>query len=105
SGEAPHPRLAPDGGSARWEGYLNVVRAGDYRFRALVRGRLRLTVGGNVVLTADVSDPAPALKEGPDLRLEAGWQPIVAEFTRLPGAARVEVFWESKGFRSEPLPH
>jgi mono/diheme cytochrome c family protein len=105
SGESPHPRLAADGGSARWEGYLNVVRAGNYRFRALVRGRVRLTVGAKEVLSAEVSDPAAALKDGPEVQLEAGWQPTVAEFTRLPGAARVEVFWESKGFRSEPLPH
>src|SRR5262245_30129273 len=45
-GEAAHPRLAAEGGGVRWEGYLNVVRAGNYRFRAFIRGRLRLTVGG-----------------------------------------------------------
>jgi mono/diheme cytochrome c family protein len=105
AGEAAHPRLAADGGSVRWEGFLNVARAGNYRFHALVRGRLRLTVGGKTVLTAEVKDEAPALKDGSEVRLEAGWQPIVAEFTRLAGAARVEVFWESKGFRTEPLPH
>ncbi len=105
AGEAPHPRLAADGGSVRWEGYLNVVRAGNYRFRAVVRGQFRLTVGDKEVLAATVKEEAPALKEGPELRLESGWQPLVAEFTRLPGPARVEVFWESKGFRSEPLPH
>jgi mono/diheme cytochrome c family protein len=105
AGETAHPRLAADGGSARWEGFLNVARAGNYRFRAVVRGRLRLTVGGKDVLSAEVNDPAPALKEGPEVRLDAGWQPIVAEFTRLAGTARAEVFWESKGFRSEPLPY
>ncbi|HKI37510.1 MAG TPA: prolyl oligopeptidase family serine peptidase [Gemmataceae bacterium] len=105
AGEAPHPRLGAAGGSVRWEGYLNVVRAGDYRFRALVRGQLRLTIGGKEVVAAAVKDEALALKEGPELRVESGWQPLVAEFTRLPGAARVEVFWESKGFPYEPLPH
>jgi mono/diheme cytochrome c family protein len=105
AGEAPHPRLAADGGTVGWEGYLNVVRAGNYRFRAVVRGQFRLTVGGREVVAAEVKDAAPALKEGPEVRLDSGWQPLVAEFTRLPGAARVEVFWESKEFLSEPLPH
>src|SRR5262249_26385812 len=36
---------------------------------------------------------------------ESGWQPLVAEFTRLPGSARLEVFWESNGFHLEPLPY
>ncbi len=105
AGESPHPRLAADGGTVRWEGYLNVARAGNYRFRALIRGQFRLTIGGKEVVAAEVKDAEPVLKDGPEVRLEAGWQPLVAEFTRLPGAARVEVFWESKGFRSEPLPH
>jgi mono/diheme cytochrome c family protein len=102
--EAPHPRLGAEGGTVRWEGYLNVARAGNYHFRALVRGQFRLTVGGREVVAAEEKGAA-ALKEGPEVRLEPGWQPLVAEFTRLPGPARVEVFWESKGFRSEPLPH
>ena len=63
-----------------------------------------VTVAGKDVLSAEVKDDKPALKEAPAVALEAGWQPFVAEFTRLPGAARVEVFWEGKGFRSEPLP-
>src|SRR5204863_6186930 len=31
--------------------------------------------------------------------------PIAAEFTRVPGAARVELLWSSKQFREEPLPY
>jgi mono/diheme cytochrome c family protein len=104
AGEAPHPRLGADGGTVRWEGYLNVTRAGNYHFRALVRGQFRLSVGGQEVVAAEVKDATAALKEGPEVRLGPGWQPVVAEFTRLPGVARVEVFWESKGFRPEPLP-
>jgi mono/diheme cytochrome c family protein len=105
AGEAPHPRLGADGGSVRWEGSLNVARAGNHRFRATVRGEFRLTVGAKDVLSVTVRDPAAALQEGPETHLERGWQPFVAEFTRLPGAARVEVFWESRGFQSEPLPY
>ncbi len=103
--EAPDPRLAAHGGSARWEGYLRIAPAGDYQFRAVVRGQFRLTIGGQEALAADVKDDSPALRDGPSLRLEAGWHALVAEFTRRPGVARVEVFWTGKGFRFEPLPH
>ena len=64
-----------------------------------------MTIGGTEVVAAEVKDAVASLKTGPEVRLESGWQPLVAEFTRLPGAARLEVFWESKGFHSEPLPH
>src|SRR6267378_4778432 len=49
AGEAPHPRLAADGGSVRWEGYVKILRPGPYRFRAMLRGKLRVTVGGKAV--------------------------------------------------------
>ena len=29
--------------------------------------------------------------------------PVVAEFTRLPGPARAELFWQAPSFRREPL--
>lgn len=105
AGEAPHPRLAADGGSVRWTGYLKVLRPGPYRFRALLRGGLRVTVGGMEVLAAEGKDEAPVLKEGPESRLEAGVHPLVAEFTRLPGSARLELFWQAPHFRNEPLPY
>src|SRR5437879_4639169 len=31
AGESPHPRLAADGGSIHYSGYLNIVRPGSYR--------------------------------------------------------------------------
>jgi mono/diheme cytochrome c family protein len=104
AGESPHVRLASAAGSARWEGYLRVLRAGDYRFSANLRGKLTVTVGANKVLAAEVSGPDAAAKDGPDTRLEAGIHPFVAEFDRMPGAARVELFWQSPFFRKEPLP-
>jgi mono/diheme cytochrome c family protein len=103
--EAGHPRLSPQGGTVRWQGYLNVLRAGTYRFSARLRGRLSVRVGGKEVLAAAVKADAPALKQGAQVRLEAGPHPLTAEFTRLPGAARVELFWQAPHFHVEPLPH
>jgi mono/diheme cytochrome c family protein len=105
AGEAPHPRLAAGGGTVRWEGYLNVLRAGAYRFRVVLRGQFRLRIAGKDVLAAEVKEDAATLKEGPEVRLEAGVQPLVAEFTRLPGSARVELLWQAGHFRQEPLPY
>jgi cytochrome c551/c552 len=105
TGEASHPRLQADGGTVRWQGYVNILRRGEYRFQVRLRGRFQLQVAGKRVMAAEVKDEKPALKEGADVQLEAGVHPLVAEFTRLPGEARVELFWESKHFRREPLPY
>lgn len=102
--ESLHPRLAVAGNVSRWEGTLNLTRADTYRFRARLRGRLKLTVGGKEVLNAESKAERPALVSGGEVRLEVGVAPLVAEFVRLPGAARVEVLWSSKSFREEPLP-
>src|SRR5258708_2642824 len=104
AGEAAHPRLEP-GGTVRWQGWLNVTRADTYRFRVRLRGQFKLQVGLKEVLTAEVKDEQPALREGAEVRLEAGVLPVVAEFKRLPGTARVDLLWSSKNFREEPLPY
>ena len=50
AGEAAHPALAADGGKVVWTGYLNVLRGGNYRFQANLRGTFRLTLDGKEVL-------------------------------------------------------
>src|SRR2546423_9062791 len=35
AGESPHPRLAADGGSIHYSGYLNILRGGSYPFSEL----------------------------------------------------------------------
>ena len=81
-GEAAHPRLLADGGTVVWKGYVNILRSGNYRFQANLRGKFRLTVGGKEVLAGDVQDELPALKDGAEVRLESGVAPLVAEYTR-----------------------
>jgi cbb3-type cytochrome oxidase cytochrome c subunit len=102
--EAAHPRLRADGGSVRWEGALKVLQRGTYRFQVRLRGRFRLEVAGKEVLIAEVKDERPALTESGGVELTAGTHRLVAEFTRLPGGARVELMWASKHFRREPIP-
>lgn len=101
--EAPHPRLRTDGGGVAWRGYVNILRRGSYRFGVRLRGRFRLKIAGKEVLIAEVKDEKPVLLESAFVTLEAGVHPLLAEFTRFAGVARVEVFWEAKHFRQEPL--
>jgi cbb3-type cytochrome oxidase cytochrome c subunit len=101
--ESAHPRLATEGVTARWEGYLNLFRPGAYRFSVQLRGRFRLQVAGKEVLAAEVTDGTPLFKEGPETQLQAGIHPLVAEFSRVPGSAQVELSWHSPFFRTEPI--
>ncbi|MBL8794001.1 MAG: c-type cytochrome, partial [Planctomycetia bacterium] len=105
AGEAAHPRLAAEGGGVSWQGYLNVLRAGNYRFSARVRGQFELKIADKVVLKVDSKADAPELTIGPEVRLEAGPQSLAATFVRHDGAARVELFWQAPWYRPEPVPY
>jgi mono/diheme cytochrome c family protein len=102
-GEAPHPRLRADGGEVSWQGHINVLRAGDYRFGATLRGSIRVQIGKKVVLTAEAREAAPIRKLGANVRLEAGVQPIRIAYTRPAGVARLELFWKAPHITEEPL--
>jgi mono/diheme cytochrome c family protein len=101
--EAPHPRMRADGGETGWQGYINLLRAGDYRFGATLRGTVRVLIGGKVVFAAKATEPTPERKEGMVVRLEAGAQAILVEFTRPPGVARLELYWKAPHISEEPL--
>jgi cbb3-type cytochrome oxidase cytochrome c subunit len=101
-GEAPHPRLDGKSEKVTWRGYLNVVRGGTYRFRARLRGDLRVTVGVKEWLRAEEAGDAAWHQSG-EVKLEPGVYVFVVEFTRRAGAGHVELFWEGPQFRAEPL--
>jgi hypothetical protein len=103
AGESPHPRLSANGGVYRWRGYVLVLRAGDYRFRAVLRGNLRLSLDGKEVFAAESRD-ATATKESGEVPLKEGVLKFEAEFMRLSGDARLELWWSSPFFRTEPIP-
>lgn len=102
SGEALHPRLAASGGKYQWTGYLNLLRGGKYRFAAHLQGVVTVKVGQALVFEAKAKETA--LKEGEEIDLAAGVQPLTVEYQRPSGAARLELLWQGPGFRREPLP-
>lgn len=103
--EAAHPQLAPagGGGTVTWIGYVNITRAGNYRFHVLVRGLFKLMIDKDRVQTAVTGD-TPAVKELTAMRLEAGVHSFVAYYDWNDGPARAELMWEGPQFRREPLP-
>jgi mono/diheme cytochrome c family protein len=104
TGESAHPRLSGDRGQLRWDGYLNVLRAGEYRFSTWLRGRLRLTIDDKPVLTAEEIGATATLKSAAQpLRLEAGVHRIAATFERMPGLGRVQILWQSQTMSQAPL--
>ncbi len=103
AGETAHPRLAPDDNTVTWQGYLNVLRAGKYKFSAMLRGKVAVLVDGKDVLAAEEKADAGTLHAGAEVDLKSGALPIKVTFTRLTGPARLEVLWEAPFIRREPI--
>jgi mono/diheme cytochrome c family protein len=102
AGESTHPRIAPDG-RIDWSGFIRIASKGKYHFDVLLRGKLTVRIAGRVVLTAAAHGDAPATHRS-TVELAEGVQTFEAEFTRVAGLARLELFWQGPDFRREPLP-
>src|SRR5581483_7517453 len=103
--ESVHPRLpAALKGDVSWQGYINVVRPGKYRFfAAVVGGELSVAVNGKLAL----QDNAKA-RTNDEIELPGGVQRFDVLFNRTAapaGPVRVELSWQGPGFQREPLPH
>jgi mono/diheme cytochrome c family protein len=103
--EAPHPRLQGNAGTMLWQGYVNILRPGTYRFSAMLRGKLLLEVGDKKAIVGDVQGRQASVIQGQDIHLTAGFHSLTARFTRYPGPARLELLWQAPHFRSEPVPY
>ena len=105
AGDAPHPRLAGPG-TARWAGFINVVRPGKYTFTATVQGGTVEVLVNKKSVFAAVAAANPTAVTGWEVQLDGGVQSFEAVFVAAGGfAARVELQWEGPGFRREPVPH
>jgi mono/diheme cytochrome c family protein len=102
--ESPDPRLNVSDGTYRWLGQLYVLRPGKHRFSGMVRGKLAFTIDGKELVRASVEGQQPASFQSQDIELTAGVHRLQADFTRLPGPARLELFWQAQHFYREPVP-
>jgi cytochrome c553 len=101
-GETVHPRLETLG-SARWSGYVNVVRAGTYRFSATLRqGTLVVCIDGKEVLRGTAGEQETTMA-GPEIPLEGGVRLLEVIWTCNSTPTRCTLWWEGPGFIREPL--
>ena len=102
--ESGHPRLPALPGDTDWQGYINIVRPGKYRFFATVAGGdLQVSVNGKAVLQIN-----PKARTNDEIELEGGVQKFVVLFMRTAAATdrvQLELAWQGPGFQREPLPH
>jgi cytochrome c2 len=104
-GETPHPRLR-SGGFMTWEGYINIVRPGTYRFDAnALAGQVQVKINRKAVLRGTALSTGLSELRGEEVALDGGVQPIQVIFLRAPqdAATRIELFWRGPGFIKEPL--
>ncbi|MBY0513169.1 MAG: c-type cytochrome, partial [Gemmataceae bacterium] len=106
TGEAPHPRLPDTIQHGEWNGYVNVVRPGKYRFSATVRSaHVSVNVAGKQVLAATGDQTGAMLVTGDEVGLPGGVLKFSASITPGQGPSQFELLWEGPGFVREPLPH
>lgn len=85
---------------AKFSGNLLVQEAATYRFAATLRGKVRITVGGKLVLNAEAMGRQVFGKE---VNLPFGELPLEVVFTG-PGNGELRLFWSSNLFGVEPIP-
>ena len=91
---SPDPAVPSDGFSARWTGTLRPRFSETYRFEIRTNDRVRVTVGGVLVVDGWEGDRAADTTQ--TMELEAGREyPIVVEYRHDSGEASLEVLWES----------
>jgi mono/diheme cytochrome c family protein len=82
---------------------VNLLRRGAYKFSVRVAGSVKVTVDGKVALEgASVGEPKTIFGEA--LELTPGHWSLEIDFRRAAGPAVLQVFWEAKSFKPEPLP-
>ena len=102
---SPHPRLAPGPFEVVWDGAFVQPENDSIRFGAFVGGEIKVTLGGIVVLEGR-GESEKAWIEAKEMRpWTSGTFRLHAEYRTLPGVpARLQLWWEGKGFSKEPLP-
>lgn len=88
--------------NARWETQLLVRQEGLHRFYAFAQGKVRVEVGGEVVL--DAESKTPGWLTGEEFTPDIGFQSLTVNFEKTAPEARLQLFWSSDVFPLEPLP-
>lgn len=100
--EAPSPFLDPGPLLATFTGSLIIGSRDRFTFAFEGVGRLKLELGGKIVLEADHKEFSRTV--GQAIRLSAGSMPLTAHYESLGARSLLRVLWSTASFRFEPLP-
>lgn len=87
---------------SEWKSQLLVRQAGQHQLHAFVQGKVRVEIGGSVVLDAD--SPSAGWISGDEFTPDIGFQEFLVTFAKTADEARLQLFWSSETFPLEPLP-
>jgi cbb3-type cytochrome oxidase cytochrome c subunit len=102
SGESPDPRLPIKGWQVTWDGVIQVLHPGKYRFSAAHSGPLKIVLDGKAVL--DQAEPGQHSAPGAEVQLAFGTLPIRISFRSQQPATSLKIYWQSDSIAREPLP-
>lgn len=98
----PEPRLAAGNFAATWQGNLQTLTKGDYRFFVFGTGEFELKVAGQVVISRNALKSE--WRESPPASLAADLLHFELSFRRTTADARLMVCWSGPDFGLEPIP-
>lgn len=102
-GESPAPGVEAGPFTAVFEGFLQLELRTRLTFSAEGRGRVRVTVRGQVVLEGEADDLTTLKAEW--FRIRKGRNPLRIEYSAPPtGAAVLRLCWQGDDFVREPIP-
>ena len=96
-GKFPHPAKRQDNVSVRWSGYVEVTTAGDYRFHAVARQRMKLWLDGALLM--DIGHDAYSKP----VKLDPGLHALRVEYRQGPGDRYIDIYWEGPGVSRQRL--
>jgi len=100
-GASPDPRIPNQGWKVTWEGVIEILQPGTYRFAARASGPVSLAIDGKQAL--DVAALSDEVIVGPEVMLAFGLHRLTGSFAPQGEGAQLELMWESSGFAREPL--
>jgi hypothetical protein len=100
----PDRRLGKADGQfhGHWQSQLLIRQAGQHQLHAFVQGKVRVEIGGNVVL--DTGSQTAGWVSGEEFTPDIGFQEFLVHFEKAADEARLQLFWSSETFPLEPLP-
>jgi hypothetical protein len=90
--------------SCRYEGDMQLAEDGDWTLACKSDDGVRLFVDGKSVLPPESWSPHPATQFQADLKLTAGWHPLVIEFFQGYGESKLQFLAARKGQELQEVP-